>query len=516
VISPAPMGAPANLVRTGADGNPYVCTITLTNPAYGCIPAPVLNTQTVAGQYPGDWYNWIRADLDETNLFEETSFSFQVDGPLFTLPAGAVQAVFGAEYRTSSIDDTPEVNNINNNVYGFSSAQITRGEDNVSEVFAEVEVPLLRGAPLAHALTVNASGRFTDYESYGSDSTYKLSVNWEPIEYLVFRATQGTSFRAPALFEQFLGATTGFLSSANDPCDQYGTLDPSDQVYINCDAQIGNPAFQQLNGITVFSGGGAATELFAETSENSTIGFTWRPLRDPDGLGDLSLAADRFSIELNDSVTRLGGQNILQLCYGSPNPATEPTCNLVTRDASNRLTVNDNYTNISNQSAQGWDVGVRYLHTLLGGDATATFNLTNYTLQEFQLVPVIDPADTNGRIGSPETLVDLVLDYERGPWTLRYGVTWVAEMSDYAALEEDPSTSPFILATSDYYLHDTSVQYRADAGWQLTMGVRNLFDQSPPRVSSVDPLINGLGSVPIYSGFDYTGRQFFVNMSTRF
>ena len=515
VISPAPMGTPANLVRRGADGNPYVCTITLTNPAYGCIPAPVLNTQTVAGQYPGDWYNWIRENLEETNVFKETSASLVVSGPLFALPGGRAQGVFGVEYRTSSINDTPDFNNIHNNVYGFSSAQITRGEDSVREAFTELEFPFVSNAPFARTLTLNVSGRYTDYDSYGSDSTYKVGLNWEPIEYLVFRATQGTSFRAPALFEQFLGPTTGFLTSANDPCSEYGTLDPSDQVYINCDAEIGDPTFQQLNGITVFSGGGAATNLFAERSENSTIGFTWRPLRDVDRFGELSLAADRFSVNLRDSVTRIGGANILGLCYFSPNPATEPACNLVTRDAGNRLTVNNNYTNIANQLAEGWDIGARYEHSLAGGELRATLNLTNYTTQTFQLLPVIDPTDTNGTIGSPETLADLAVNYERGPWTFRYGVTWIDAMDDYGALEEDPATSPFIFATPDYYLHDLSVQYSTDA-WQLTAGVRNMFDEAPPPVSSADPLINGLGSVPIYSGFDYTGRQFFVNLSTRF
>src|SRR5690606_41556967 len=41
--------------------------------------------------------------------------------------------------------------------------------------------------------------------------------------YTTLFRSKGTSFRAPALFEQFQGATSGFLPSAGDPCNDYGT-----------------------------------------------------------------------------------------------------------------------------------------------------------------------------------------------------------------------------------------------------------------------------------------------------
>ncbi len=65
--------------------------------------------------------------------------------------------------------------------------------------------------PFAEELTVNVSGRYTDYKSYGSDTTYKIGGLYSPTRWLSFRGSYGTSYRAPALFEQFLGSTTGFL-----------------------------------------------------------------------------------------------------------------------------------------------------------------------------------------------------------------------------------------------------------------------------------------------------------------
>ncbi len=512
--------APANLRRNVDNGTPggvnVICSVTATNPAYGCIPAPALTTQLIGGTYPQDWVNWVRQTLVQTNTFDETAYSFIVDGPLFALPAGQVQAVFGLEHRSSEIDDTPEFNNINNNVYSFASAQVTRGTDAVSEAFVEVEFPILRDAPFADSLTLNLSGRYTDYDSYGSDSTYKVSGSWAPVESLLFRATLGTSYRAPALFEQFLGANTGFLAGNNDPCDDYGVGDPTLNLFINCDAEIGNLAFEQLNGITVFAGGGAATDISAETSENQTIGFTWRPLRDIDSWGDFSLAIDKFDIVLNDAVAQVGAGNIMNICYNSPDPASEPLCSLLSRDAAFRLTVNDNFTNIATQESHGWDYGARYVHSLMGGEVRIVANVTQYVEQPFQRLPGFAAVDVNSRIGSPDLSGDLAVNYNFQDWNFRWGMTWINNMDDYAANGEDPETSIFVLATPDYYLHDASVQYSSEDAWRLTLGVRNLFDVEPPSVSSVDPLINAYGHTALFSGFDVFGRQIFVNLKANF
>ncbi|MBY0565449.1 MAG: TonB-dependent receptor [Hyphomonadaceae bacterium] len=525
VVVEAPGGTPAHLTRTVpwdpdgagplAPGARYMCAITATNPGYGCIPAPPVTSSTVGGKYPSDWVNWIQQSLLERNLYEETALQLIVDGPLFSVPAGEIQAVFGVEYRTAELDNVPDFNNINGNIYNFSSSGITRGEDSVRELFTEVEVPLLRDQAFAQSLTLNVSGRYTDYDSYGSDTTHKLGLTWEPVDTLLVRYGRGTSFRAPALFEQFLGFQSGFLANTADPCDGYGARAPTDPIRINCHAEIGNLAFLQTSGVTVFGAGGAVFDLAAETSENETYGFSWRPLQDVEGFGEFSLAIDHFSIELNDAVAQPGARNILNICYGSANPATEPYCSFVSRDPSFRLTVTNRYLNIASQVAEGYDFGARYVHTLWDGEITLVANLTNYTTQQFQLLDIFSPTDTNGRIGAPELTGDFSMNYGRGPWNFRYGFSWIDGMSDYNALGQDPETSIFILSTPDYYLHDASVEYEADS-WRVIFGVRNMFDEQPPVVSSVNPLINGLGSMPIYSGLDYVGRQFFVNVSTRF
>ena len=83
-------------------------------------------------------------------------------------------------------------------------------------------MPLLNQVPLAEEMIFNGSVRWTDYDSYGDDITYRLALDHQVVPFLRMRGTYGTSFRAPDLFEQFLANQTGFASGFNDPCINYG------------------------------------------------------------------------------------------------------------------------------------------------------------------------------------------------------------------------------------------------------------------------------------------------------
>src|SRR5690606_6107166 len=208
------------------------------------------------------------------------------------------------------IDDTPDANSIADNLYGFTASQPTRGKDSVQEVYAEIEVPVLSGLPFAQELTFNFSARYTDYDSYGDDTTWKIGMLYTPVSWLSLRASRGTSYRAPALFEQFLGATSGFLGSSNDPCEDWGDREPSSARYQNCSSIGLPPDWQQTSSVRVFTEGGAETGLAAETSVAVTAGIVLQP-EFPTWFGDLSFAADWYDIEVDNGVARLGGGTIL-------------------------------------------------------------------------------------------------------------------------------------------------------------------------------------------------------------
>ena len=486
------------------------------NTANGCVAAPALSTAVIGGVLPQDWVNWtFRPDTGNTTYDEKTA-TLNTSGSLFAMRYGNARGALGFEWREAKIDDTPSINMQTSNVYNFSSAAITRGKDSVKEVYGEVELPLLRGLKGAEELTLNVSGRWTDYKSYGSDTTYKAGVLYAPVTWLSFRASQGTSYRAPALFEQFLGSTSGFLSSQIDPCNNYGAGDPTSTRARNCASEGLAPDFQSTSSVRVNTTGGAQAGLKAETSKNVTVGFVLQPEL-PTGFGDLSFAVDYYDIEVDNGVDRAGASNILSLCYNDPAfIAGGGYCRLISRAAAgtNRaLTVNDSYINLATDIVRGYDYTLRYVRNLGPGQLRVNGTLTKYKQQANKLFPD-DPLDvTNGIIGAPKQTANVDMTYKFKAWQFRYGMDWIDSMSSYAYYEEDPETSTYKMDTPSYSLHNVSVQYKADK-WSITGGVRNVANKAPPSISQ--GFANRVGNAPLYSGFDYFGRTYFVNAQYTF
>lgn len=497
-----------DVVSNGAGG--FVCR----NAANGCIAAPALTSAVIGGKLPADWSNWVFVPVTGNTLYQESTANFTVDGPLFSLPHGDVRAAFGAEYRRAKIDDTPPLDSINNNLYNLTSAAPTRGTDSVWEAFGEVEIPVLSGVTGAEELTFNASARYTDYKSYGSDHTYKIGGLWTPVSWVSFRAAYGTSYRAPALFEQYLGGTSGFLSNQNDPCNNWGN-DPGTTRAANC-ASEGLPAdYYASTSLAVITAGGKDAGLKAETSKNFTAGVVLQP-EFSDKVGDISFAADYFSINVSNGVSRAGASNILDLCYDNPNfREGGGFCRLISqRDpVSNQLTVYDSYVNLATDKVRGLDFTLRYVREVGPGTLRATTQITRYLEQADKLFASDELQDYNGMINRPEFSGTFDLVYSWKNWRYRYGLEWIDAMQSYDYYELDPATSQYKFDVPNYFLSSVSAQFTGEK-WSITGGVRNLADKDPPMISS--GAYNRVGNAPLYSGYDYLGRTYFVNVSKSF
>jgi iron complex outermembrane recepter protein len=515
-------------VVQNADGS-FSCASQAVNP--GCVAAPALSADVIGGNFSDEYRDYIVDNTIGTTQFRETTAAFNIDGPLFAMPGGDVQLALGAEYRKQSINDQPDQNSIDGNLFGLTAGTPTVGSDNVKEVFGELFVPILADTPGFYRLNVNGSLRYTDYDSYGSDTTYKIAAEWEPIRGFAFRGSYGTSYRAPALAEQFLGATSGFLGSASDPCDDLppaADQNPNEQIIAaNC-ASIGIPVgFTQTSGITVFRVGGAEAGLEAETSTNWSVGAVVSPVL-PSSLGTISLSLDYFDIKVENGVSDLAGGTILNRCYSDPNfnPAAG-FCRFVDRNANNQLTVTSSFVNLSEDIVKGYEFNGRYARDLFGGRFVLNANITKYTEQSTRLFPEEFLEDANGIVTQPDWVGTFDATYSFDNVTLRYGIDWTDgdknKTYEYFAFdnltgETDPDLvqayrDQYLLETDDYFLHSASVQFGVD-DYEFTFGVRNLFDTAPPRITAIG--FSTVGNAPLYSGYDYRGRTFFANANFNF
>ncbi len=502
-----------NVVSDGAGG--FSCV----DPSNGCVAAPMLNAQTLAGNLPVAWKNFVYTPVTGNTTYKESTANLNVNGPLFDMPGGTAAGAFGIEYRKAKIDDTPNPNSISRNLYSLTSSDPTRGSDSVWEAYGEIELPLLSGVTAAEELTFNASARYTDYKSYGDDTTYKIGGLWTPVKWLSFRASYGTSYRAPALFEQYLGATSGFLAASSDPCNNYGSRNPTTPRYINCASEGLPTSFTATNSVRVDSIGGGlvGANLKAETSTAKTIGMVVQP-EFGSGFGDLSFAVDYYDIEVENGVAQMGAAYILSTCYNGTTgdfAANNGVCRLISRAANNTLTVQNGYANLATDKVRGLDFTTRYVRDIGPGEFRTNIQISRFLEQSGKVFEDDPLVDSNGLINNPKFTGQLDLSYKFKEWRVRYGLNWVDDMSSYAYYEEDPATSAYDLAVPNYITQDFSVQYTADK-WQATAGVRNFADKEPPTISPGAGVYNTIGNSPLYSGYDYFGRTFFVNLSKKF
>ena len=485
-------------------------------PLPGCVAAPALTPAVVGGTFPQAWFDYVNAPVTGHTAYRERVANLTIDGPLFQLPGGMVQAALGIEQRQSRIHDQPGEDSVNSNLYGFTSSSPTIGSDSVWEVFGEVEFPILANVPFAHALTVTASGRYTEYRSSGGQETWKIGGLYAPTEWLSFRGNYGTSYRAPALFELYLGSTSGFQSQNNDPCNNWNTVQtPGTPRYVNCQSEV--PAnFVANSSIQVNQVGGAQANLQPETSDSYNLGIVLQP-RLGERFGALSFSADYFHIRVENGVSQLGFSTILQQCYDDPDFRAESICNFAQRatTAPFGLTVTTGYINISSAKAEGIDFNLRYVVPIGPGRFRLNAALTKYIDRYTRALPTDTVEDNIGTVNNPEWTGTFNAAYEWGRWTVRYGLEWVDgtySPADYIGVS-DAVRETYDFQTRDYFLHNMSIRYQADR-FGIILGVRNLFDAEPPTISA--GAYNRIANAPLYSGYDPTGREFFINVSTSF
>jgi iron complex outermembrane recepter protein len=485
----------------------------------GCVVAPAISAGIVAGQartLAPAWFDYVTDDVVGHTSFREWTANLTLDGPLFRLPGGDAQAVVGMEYRKSSINDVPSSDAQRNNLYNFTSAPITKGTDSVWEAFTELEFPILRNVPFAEALTINASGRYTSYDSYGSDTTYKVGGLYSPTRWLSFRGSYGTSYRAPALFEQFLGSTTGFLANTTDPCHELFN-ETNATTLQNCQADGLPNNFLQNNSVTVIQRGGAEAGLEAETSKNLTFGTVIQPTFGPE-FGNLSLAIDWFRIEINNGVSQLGAGFLATNCYNGTRPEF---CQFVSRapftgPGTGALTVTQTYINVATDMVKGIDFTLRYDRDLGPGKLDMGANVVKIIDRVNQNDPAFAATHFEGSIGNPKWAGTGHVGYDWGSWYARWGVDYIGGTDD-DFLNDDVDFPPAVydFSVNDYWLHTASLRFEPSDRYSLTLGIRNVFDKNPPKITAEDPFVNTTSNVPLQSAWDFRGRTFFVNAQAK-
>jgi iron complex outermembrane receptor protein len=517
-----------------------------------CIDLPFYDPYFLRGEISPELADYMFDWEEGKTIYTQLNGEGILSGNLFELPAGPLGMAIGATVRRDEINDHPGEITLAGNAWGNSKSGITAGHSITQEAFGEISVPILADRPFFKNLSFSGAARVTNVTSTRKSDgfkdkdtgnwTYKLGGNWALNDWLRFRGTYGTSFRAPALFEQFLAEESSFPSQrAIDPCINWGANADSGvippRVAANCEA-AGIPPDYAGGAITAesFSTGGIGF-LDPETSVAKTASIVLTPTFGflPDTR--VSLAVDYFDIEVKGEVAQLGAANILFQCYNSETFPTDPLCSLFTRAPGDHpltpfliLTVTDPFINIASQRNKGIDVTGNIRHNLGGlGSLNLLANMTWQLKDTFALFADTETSD-NGEAGSPKWVGDFNLTWRSnsGGWTVFYGLDVIGKTSDMKdflrANGDDPCIDSVVrgrycpdLTTPTTFYHAASVTKEFGDKLEFTLGVTNIFDTPPPRVSVLNgSTISMIGPVVSASQYDFIGRRVFFNVSKRF
>ncbi|OUR60538.1 hypothetical protein A9Q74_13040 [Colwellia sp. 39_35_sub15_T18] len=245
-------------------------------------------------------------------------------------------------------------------------------------------------ASILDNLTIDFAAR---YDRYIDDTlarvapTYKVGIEWHPIEQLLIRTTHGTTFRAPDLHNVFkeVSGSYGFVGdyALIDSCNAFhqGNYDDIllggdslDSLSKTCDEYFDFTGFY-----SAFNESSGNKKLKAETGRTTTLGFVWSPHN------NAALTFDLYNIHLNNIVVpdSLYNININEYqCLSGQRNLSDSTCistlNQIDRNGESGYdsfkinTVRTSFINSAMRETTGFDLEI-----------TLSYELSNHYFLKF-------------------------------------------------------------------------------------------------------------------------------------
>ena len=489
----------ANVGTSGLPIGSIQCRSTLTAPTNGCVPYNPFgpDAATKANR------NYINNNGLNVVDYKQTDVAFNISGEPFALPAGPVAIAAGGEYRNESENLKGDFY-ANVNAYATGNAPSFFGKYNVKEVYGELNAPIFKDQAFAKALNVQGAIRYADYSTVGSQTTWKLGVNYEPIEGLRFRVTESRDIRAPALWELYSpgNAQTNNLTVRNRLTNALET------VFIPQNSSGGNPNAQ------------------AEKAKTKTFGVVLSPGTWWDGsLRGLDISVDYYDINIRGALTSFSGANVATLC----NNGQAIFCQYFSYNAAGSVTSLYNpVINLGGVRTKGVDFVVSYrknladIHPGLVGRWTTNFSGSYvahvYVDPGVAGQPIVDRAGDNGQQAQstggaqPWLRANLAETYDLGKFSGTIQFLYVSKgRLDNTQNIGNPATQINNNVVKPYLNTNLFASYQLTPKLQFFGAVQNVFDMEP--ANSPYAVLNTAVSGAYY---DKIGRAFQLGFDYKF
>lgn len=432
------------------------------------------------------------------------TYEARLNGPLFTLPGGAVKLATGYERQDFTV--------ALGSARGAPTNPITFRHfgRKVDSVYGELYIPIFgadNAMPGFERLELNAAVRHDKYSDVGSTTNPKFGINWQPVRWAKLRASYGTSFRAPTIPEIYGNSNNIFGQSYQNPAG-------------------GAP----LQGYAL---SGPNLDLKPETATTWSIGADFDPLPNLRfgitywdvkyenqvlaNLSNLTILGNEAEYAGTDIILRgaAAAARVQELLAqgvalaGGSFPGGDP--------ANVTLFVDGRSQNLGVSVTRGIDFTGTW-NTRLGAKDALTVNISGTYLTKYNVAvtPAAPLVDRRNIIFNPLKLkARASVTWDHGPFSARVLATHVGGYRNNLSrpVQSVKSYTPVDL-TLNWKVGDQQADGFFEKGLVLGLEVRNMFDIAPPYVN-LAPNGNGGGGYDATAS-DPIGRLFAVSVRKSF
>ena len=472
--------------------------------AEGCVPINILGNTSLTPEQLA--YGW--GPIVEYNTIDQQILAGSVSGELWAgWGAGPLIGAFGAELRNEELqndvnDEIPTARRIDIAAqYGDSFG----GKVDVSEYFAELEMPLLANRPGAQLLSLNVAYRDASYETTDTDrgqgtskqdiESWKASMVWDPTDWLRVRGSKSRDVRAAGFRELYWQLTQP--ASAGGFGVQTNPWLPD----------LGFPGSQNDPTTLIISG---EVALRPEKADTTTIGIVISPGGRAEGF---RFSADLWEIRIKDGIQGGEANRAIQQCF-----LLDELCSYITFADNDPMSptyrqdmidVTAASFNARQYDARGIDFAADYSTSIGPGMLTLRL-LTSRALETIVRTPPTAPGgpetvrDISGQVGGPQGFFadyagspnfshNLVATYAQGPFVVTVQGQYVSEgpmdLETPKIGEGHPAYDVNLVGSTDlpsidpHFTMNLTGSYRLDSialeQMELFMTINNLTDRDP-------------------------------------
>ncbi len=422
------------------------------------------------GSNPRSVIDSVRGFDSGVGVFEVWSSGLRADGPVFSLPAGAIRLALGAEWRSEEFKDVWRS-------YYATATPVTTIQPypaarRIAAAYAEIRIPLVdqtMGLFPIGGLDLSLAGRVERYSDVGTTTNPKVGLDWKPTSTLTVRGSYGRSFRAPSFQDLRNGPsltnyTTLALPDSRSPTGSTKAL-----------ALIGNlPGLLPERAATWSAG----LDFQPEFAPGLTVNLTYFNIAYNDRLANLN--ANLFSILTNRGlygsvITDNPAPDVLAGYYASPyfhnSPGYAPSEIGAIVDVRNR--------NLSTVKEDGFDLDVGYGSDTSAGRFDTGLAATYVLGLKTQVAEGSPTTDVLGTVGYPVQLrMRARSAWSSGPWSVSGFVNYTDHYSNQTLV---PTQRVKSWTTIDLQISRRAPQATgALAGLRISLSISNLFDADPP------------------------------------